>query len=53
MSEDVISNMRERVRKLRRLSGYVNDAKATEAINKMIAEMEADIERLGTQRRAS
>ena len=46
MSEDVISNMRERMHKLRRISTYVTDQKALEALKAMVAEIEADIRRL-------
>lgn len=46
MSEDVISNMRERMHKLRRISTFVTDQRALEALKAMVAEIEADIRRL-------
>ena len=38
--------MRERMHKLRRISTYVTDQKALEALKAMVAEIEADIRRL-------
>ena len=38
--------MRERMHKLRRISAYVTDQKALEALKAMVADIEADIRRL-------
>jgi hypothetical protein len=53
MSDDVIAHMRARIDQCRRLAKYINDPRTTEALLKMAADGEADIERLLAEKDSS
>jgi hypothetical protein len=50
MSDDVLSNMRERVRRLRHLAEMINDQRAITVLHQMVEEGEVDIARLEAER---